>query len=139
SGHPGQLMALKSNVTGTPGKDAVVWDTYKNVPTRPCLLLVNDLLVMVSDSGVVTGLDAKTGKQHWNERLNGTYSASPVYAAGLIYLCNDAGKTTVIRAAAEYEVVATSDLDAGFMASPALVGDTLILRTKTHLYAIGAK
>lgn len=139
SGHPGQVMALKSNVTGTPGKDAVAWDFDKNVPTRPSLLLVNDLLFMVSDGGVVTCLDAKTGKERWTERLNGQYTASPVVAAGLIYLCNEAGKTTVIRASADYEVVATNDLEAGCMASPALVGDTLILRTKTHLYAIGAK
>jgi outer membrane protein assembly factor BamB len=139
SGHPAQLMALKSGVTGTPGKDAVVWETDKGVPTRPSLLLVNDLLFMVSDQGVVSCLDAKTGKQRWQERLNGQYTASPVTAAGLIYLCNEAGKTTVIRASAEYEVVATNDLDAGCMASPALVGDTLLLRTKTHLYAIGAK
>jgi len=139
SGHPGQVMALKSNVSGTPGKDAVAWETDKNVPSRPSLLLANDLLVMVSDGGVVTCLDAKTGKQKWTERLNGQYSASPVVAGGFIYLCNEAGKSTVIRAAGEFEAVATNTLDAGCMASPALVGDTLILRTKTHLYAIGAK
>ncbi|HEX4607405.1 MAG TPA: PQQ-binding-like beta-propeller repeat protein [Urbifossiella sp.] len=139
SGYPAQLMALKQTATGTVGKDAVAWDTDKGVPTRPSLLLVKDLLVMVSDGGVVSCLDAKTGKQHWTERLNGQYTASPVSAAGLIYLPNEGGKTTVIRAAADYEVVGTNDLDAGCMASPALVGNTLLLRTKTHLYAIGAK
>ena len=139
SGYPTQLMAVKSEVKGMVGKEAVAWETDKGVPTKPSLLLVKDLLVMVSDGGVVTCLDAKTGRQHWSERLNGSYSASPVCAGGLVYLCNEGGKTTVIRAAAEYEVVGTSDLDAGCMASPALAGDTLILRTKTHLYAIGAK
>ncbi|MBN9522468.1 PQQ-binding-like beta-propeller repeat protein [bacterium] len=139
SGHPAQLMALKQTASGTVGKDAVAWETDKGVPTRPSLLLVKDNLFMVSDGGVVTCLDAKTGKQHWTERLNGQYTASPVCAAGLIYLCNEAGKTTVIRASTDYEVVATNDLDAGFMASPAVVGDTLILRTKTHLYAIAGR
>jgi outer membrane protein assembly factor BamB len=139
SGHPAQLMAVKSGATGMVGKDAVVWETDKAVPSRPSLLLVKDLLFMVSDGGVVSCLDAKTGKQRWSERLNGQYTASPVYAAGLIYLPNEGGKTTVIRASAEYEVVATNDLDAGCMASPAVVGDTLLLRTKTHLYAIGER
>jgi outer membrane protein assembly factor BamB len=140
SGHPAQLMAVKSGVTGMVGKDAVVWDTDKNVPTKPSLLLVKDLLFMVSDGGVVSCLDAKSGKVHWAERpLPSSYSASPVYAAGLIYLPSEAGKTAVVRASAEYEVVSVNELPAGCMASPALVGDTLILRTKTHLYAIGSK
>ena len=139
SGYPGQLMALKSAVTGTPGKDAVAWETDKNVPSRPSLLLVKDLLFMVSDGGVATCLDAKTGKQKWSERLNGQYTASPVSAAGLIYFSNETGKSTVIKAAAEYEVVAENTLEAGCMASPAVVGETLVLRTKTHLYAIAEK
>jgi outer membrane protein assembly factor BamB len=139
SGYPAQLMALKQTAAGMVGRNAVAWETDKGVPTRPSLMLVNDLLVMVSDSGVVTCLDAKTGKSHWTERLNGQYTASPVCANGLLYFPNEGGKTTVLRASTDYEVVSVNDLDAGCMASPAVVGDTLILRTKTHLYAIGAR
>jgi outer membrane protein assembly factor BamB len=76
---------------------------------------------------------------NWTERLNGEFTASPVYADGNIYLSNQTGKTIVVKAAAEYEPVATNELDAGCMASPAVSGDALLLRTKTHLYCIGKK
>ncbi|MDB5312416.1 MAG: outer rane biosis protein BamB [Gemmataceae bacterium] len=139
SGHPSQLMALKEGVSGMVPKDAVAWETDKGVPTRPSLLVQGDLLFMVSDGGVVSCLDAKTGKPFWSERLNGEYTASPVLVGGHIYLPNQTGKTTVIKAAREYEPVAANELDAGCMASPAVAGDALILRTKTHLYSIGKK
>jgi len=139
SGHPSQLMALKQGVSGTVPKDAVAWETDKGVPTRPSLLLAGDLLFMVNDGGVVSCLDAKTGKPYWSERLNGQYTASPVLAGGLIYFPNEIGKTTVLKAAKEFETVAVNELDAGCMASPAVAGDALLLRTKTHLYSLGTK
>lgn len=140
SGHPAQLMAVKeTGATGAVSKDAVAWETDKAVPSRPSLLVSGDLLFMVSDGGVVSCLDAKTGKPHWSERLGGQYTASPVLAGGHIYLPNEIGKTTVLKASKDYEVVAVNTLDAGCMASPAVTGDTLLLRTKTHLYAIGKK
>jgi hypothetical protein len=139
SGHPSQLMAVKETVGGAVPKEAVVWETDKGVPTRPSLLLVGDLLFMVSDGGVMTCLDAKTGKSYRTERLNGQYTASPVYAAGHIYLANEGGKTMVVKAGKDLEVVATNELKDGCMASPAVSGDALILRTKTSLYSIGAK
>jgi len=139
SGHPSQLMALKQGVSGAVQKDAVAWETDKGVPTRPSLLLAGDLLFMVNDGGVVSCLDAKTGKPYWSERLNGQYTASPVLAGGLIYFPNEIGKTTVLKAAKEFETVAVNELDAGCMASPAVAGDALLLRTKTHLYSLGTK
>ena len=76
--------------------DAVKWQTNKSVPTRPSLVLDGGLLYMVSDSGFASCLDAATGKVHWNERLDGEFSASPVLAGGRIYCCNQSGKTFVL-------------------------------------------
>jgi outer membrane protein assembly factor BamB len=139
TGYPAQLVAIKQGVTGAVPKDAIVWDTDKGVPTRPSLLVVRDLLFMVSDGGVVTCLEAKSGNPVWSERLNGEFSASPVFAAGRIYLANQTGKTFVIDASRNYNVEAVNELDAGCMASPAILEDGLFLRTKTHLYHIIAK
>ena len=139
SGHSKQLLAVKETLSGAVSKDVVVWRADKGVPTRPSLILHNDLLYMVSDEGIASCLDAQTGKVQWSERLNGGFSASPILAGEHLYMPNQTGKTLVLKTGRVYEPVATNTLDAGCMASPAVAGDDLILRTKTHLYSIGAK
>ncbi|MBB03362.1 MAG: quinonprotein alcohol dehydrogenase, partial [Planctomyces sp.] len=78
----------------------------------------------------------RTGEVKWQERISGQYSASPLFANGLIYLFNAEGLTTVIKPGDSYEVVAENRLDEGFMASPAVKGNSLFLRTEGHLYRI---
>jgi hypothetical protein len=73
----------------------------------------------------------------WRERIPGKYSASPLLADGRIYFCSQEGRTTVVADAPEYRELATNELDGMLMASPAVVGDDLILRTDAHLYRIG--
>jgi outer membrane protein assembly factor BamB len=114
----------------------VVWKTKRNVPKKPSLLLVGDLLVAVDDGGVTSCLDAKTGVEIWRERVGGNYSASPVSAEGRIYSFSEEGKATVIEAGRQFKVLAENKLDDGFMASPAISGRSLILRTRTYLYRI---
>ncbi|AWM36279.1 outer membrane biogenesis protein BamB [Gemmata obscuriglobus] len=140
SGSSGKLFALKPDVLkGEVPKDAVAWQVAKGVSVRPSPIVVGNLLFMAADNGVATCLDAVSGKLHWTERLDGEFSASPVYANGNVYFCNQIGKTFVVKAAASYELLAENRLDGGFMASPAIAWDELFLRTKTHLYAIGKK
>lgn len=140
SGSSGKLYAVKTeSLTGETPAEATAWSTNKNVSLRPSLLLVNDLLFMVSDNGIATGLDAKTGSVLWSERLDGEYSASPLYADGKIYVANQVGKTFVIEADRTFSPVGEGKLDAGCMASPVAAGDSLFVRTKTHLYCIGKK
>jgi outer membrane protein assembly factor BamB len=71
------------------------------------------------------------------ERLSGEFSASPVFAAGRVYFCGQDGRTHVVAADRTYRVESVNKLDGSFMASPAIVGDDMILRTRTHLYCIG--
>jgi outer membrane protein assembly factor BamB len=94
------------------------------------------VFTMVNDSGIASCVEAKTGQVVWHERIGGQYSASPVYADGRIYCPSQEGKTTVLRPGRRCEVLAVNRLDDGFMASPAVVGGALVLRTKTHLYRI---
>lgn len=119
--------------------DHVAWRYTRSssVPAKPSLLHVDGHLYFTSDSGAVTCLDADTGQERWKGRIDGEYSASPIYADGRLYFFNQSGTATVVAADPnEFEVLATNELDEGFMGSPAVVSDSLILRTKTHLYRI---
>ena len=114
----------------------VVWKFGRGVPNKPSLLLLGDVIYMINDGGIVTSVDAKTGQEVWRSRLLGSYSASPVAADGRIYFFSEDGKATVIEAGREFKVLSENTLESGFMASPAIDGRALYLRTKTHLYRI---
>lgn len=105
----------------------------------PTPILVEQLLFMVSDKGVATCLDAVTGKQQWQKRLGGEFSASPILADGRLYFCNHAGQVFVLAPKAEFELLATNELPDGIMATPAAVGNQLIFRTKTGLLRIDGR
>ena len=117
----------------------IAWKVTTNVPNRPSPLLVGDLLFMVhQDTGVVSCLEATTGKLVWRERLPGTgnHSASPIYAEGRLYFFNENGHCPVIEAGRQFKVLAENKLDAGFMASPAVADHAMFVRSKTHLYRL---
>jgi outer membrane protein assembly factor BamB len=140
SGHTAKLLAVKP--AGVSGKEPPVeWSHSKGVPTRPSLLLIDDLLFMVNDNGIASCVEAKSGEQHWEERLKGkaACSASPIYADGHIYVASQDGPTFVIEPGKKFKLLGTNALDAGCMASPAAVGKSLFLRTRTHLYCIEEK
>jgi outer membrane protein assembly factor BamB len=130
------LVAVRPDGTGDVTDTHIEWSTNKSVPKRPSQLLVGDLFFMIDDKGVVSCLEAATGDIVWQKRISGAYWASPLYADGRIYCFSQDGETPVIAAKREFELLAENKLDAGFNASPAVVGDSLILRTKTHLYRI---
>ena len=91
---------------------------------------------MIADGGVASCVEAKSGKVLWSARIGGNYSASPVTDGKRIFFFSEEGKTTVIAAKPEYNVLAINQLEDGFMASPAVHKQTFILRTKSHLYRI---
>jgi outer membrane protein assembly factor BamB len=136
SGFPtGQLLAIRLGEKRDASPE-IVWKVTRGVPSKPSVLLVGDLLFMVNDTGITSSIEAKTGTSVWTSRVEGTYSASPIGAAGRVYFFNEDGKTTVIEAGRTFKVLSENLLNEGFMASPAMVGDALILRTRTHLYRI---
>ena len=131
-----ELMAIRADGSGDVTDTNIVWKTVKNVPRTPSILLVDDLLFTINDAGTVMCLEASTGEEVWSQRIQGDYAASLLYADGRIYCFNRDGKTTVLKAARKYELLATNTLDSGFMASAAVSGNAFFLRTKTHLYRI---
>jgi len=142
----GQVLAIRPGKKGevidvaAPESPAtqlqVVWKAKRNAPKKPSLLLVGDLLFAIDDNGVATCWEAKTGTVVWNERIGGNYSASPLAAEGRIYFFSEEGKITVIAADREFKKLAENQLEDGFMASPAVAGKALFLRTRTHLYRV---
>jgi outer membrane protein assembly factor BamB len=102
----------------------------------PSPLLVGELLFLLGDGGVMTCLEARTGKEVWQERLGGEYVASPVGAGDRVYCFSQDGRGVVLKAGHTFEVLARNKLDAGCMASPAIADGALFLRTRTHLYRI---
>lgn len=131
-----EYLAVRMDSRGTIPDTNVVWRTTRSAPRLPSPVIVDDLLYLLADSGVVRCVEAMTGEEAWQERIGGEYYASLLYADGNIYAFNQDGKATVLKPGRKFEVVATNMLAAGFMASPAVDGKALILRTKTHLYRI---
>lgn len=132
---PNPLIAVTATGEGDISKN-IVWRSNKAVPKRPSQILLGDLLFMINDGGVASCLDAKTSTEIWAKRLSGEYWASPLYADGLIYCFSQKGEIPVFKASREFELVAENKLDDGFIASPAVAGKALILRSKTNLYRI---
>ncbi len=135
TGWSGPLQAIRLDPSGA-APPTVVWTVTRGVPRKLSVLLVGDLIYMVSDNGILTCIEAKTGGTVWTSRLPGEYSASPIAAAGRVYFFNEDGQTSVIEAARAFKLVAENHLDDGFMASAAVAGSSLVLRTVKHLYRI---
>jgi len=131
-----ELWGVRVDGQGDVTDSHIAWKYDTMVAKTASPILVDSLLYMVSDDGMVTCLESATGKQVWRNRIGGNYAASPLYADGRIYFFNQQGKTTVLKPGNTCEILATNTLDTGFMASPAVSGKALFLRTKTHLYRI---
>jgi len=109
----------------------------KFLPNCPSPLIYQGVMYLVKDGGILTALDPKTGRILKQGRLAGaldTYYASPVGAAGKVFLLSQQGKATVIKAGADWEILAVNDLDDETFATPAILDDKLYLRTRGMLY-----
>jgi putative membrane-bound dehydrogenase-like protein len=133
-----RMLAVKPDGSGDVTKTHVAWKFGKSTPTRPSQTVVGDHLYMVSDTGIFGAIDVRTGQQAWSERRTGRHSASLVESGGRLYAFDEDGGAVVFAATPEgFRLVAENKLAAGCMASPAVVGDDLVVRTKTHLYRLG--
>jgi hypothetical protein len=123
----------QGNVTQT----HVLWQHQEGASYVPSPVAWGSYFFLVSDTGLATCHEAKTGKQMWKERLGSHHSASPVAAGGYLYFPDDAGATYVVKAGPAFELVAKNELKEECYASPALSRGSLFLRTVKHLYCIG--
>lgn len=130
------IYAIRPDGKGDVTKTHVAWERQRGAPLNPSPLLVGNELYTVSDGGVAQCLDAETGEQHWEQRLSGNFSASPLFADGKIYFLNETGECTVIEPGLEYQELAVNVLPGRTLASPATSDGAIFLRTDTHLYRI---
>lgn len=133
------LIAVRPDGTGDVTKTHVAWTLGRGAPLTPSPLLVGDELYVVSDGGVVSCLDARSGTIHWQERFGGTYSASPIFADGRIYFLSEQGVAIVAAPGKELRRLAANALDGSTLASMAVAGGSIIVRTDRHLYRIAAQ
>ena len=135
-----RLADAKGDITGTP---AVIWSLDRDTPYVPSPLLYDGILYFLkTNNGLLTALDAKTGQPHYQaQRVEGIPNvfASPVGAAGRVYIPGREGATAVLRHGPKLEVIAVNELSDGFDASPALVDGELYLRGYRFLYCIAAQ
>lgn len=133
-----EIWAIRPGGQGVVNDTNVVWRLKKKVPTRSSPVLVDGRLYMVSDAGIVSCVDAKTGKEIFSGRIasghDAGYSASPLAANGVVYFFNEAGHETAIAIGDQFKILAEGDLDSGVMGCPAVSGDSLYVRTRTSLY-----
>jgi outer membrane protein assembly factor BamB len=133
-----RLAGANGDITGTAN---VVWTLDRDTPYVPSPLLYDGVLyILKTNNGLLSAFDAKTGKPHYQlQRLEKAPNvfASPIGAAGRVYIAGRDGTTVVLRHGPSFEILAENALDDGFDASPAAVGTELYLRGYRYLYAIG--
>jgi len=132
-----EVIAIRPDGQGDVTDTRIAWKLTKGAPKTPSMLLVGDELYFVSDSGIASCVDAKTGRVHWSERVGGNYSASPLFADGRIYLQNEEGIGVVLTAGKTFQQLATNALGERSLASYAVTDGALFIRTQAHLYRIG--
>jgi outer membrane protein assembly factor BamB len=136
--HQPALMAVRPDGSGDVTRTHVAWTVQRGVPFTPSPLVVGDELYMVSDGGIASCLDAKSGDVRWQQRLVGNFSASPLYADGRIYFPGENGVTTVIAPGTTFRKLAANTLDGSLLASMAVEDSSFIIRSDKHLYRIGS-
>ena len=130
------LLAVRPDGTGDVTRSHVAWTLSRGAPLTPSPIAVGDALYLVSDNGIASCLDARTGGVRWQQRLGHAYSASPVFADGRLYFMDEEGRTTVLAPGTNATPLAVNALDGGTLASMAVSGRAFFIRTVTHLYRI---
>jgi outer membrane protein assembly factor BamB len=142
SGEFGAISIRPAVARGQLSGGAVAWRFQKNLPYIPAPLVYRDIYYMVRDGGIVTSLDAATGrllKEGRSREAMGEYFASPVAADGKVFLASGEGKVTVLKAGGEWEVLAVNDLAEEIHATPALSEGRIYVRTRGTLYCFASR
>jgi outer membrane protein assembly factor BamB len=139
SGRNGPIMAIRPGGSGDVTETHVAWRRDRGGPYIPTGLFCRNRLYILNDAGVLTCYDAATGDEVWKGRLRGTFTASLVAADDRIYAVDERGVVYVI-AADQFKILAQNDMQGRVLATPAIAGGDLFLRTESYLYCIaGAK
>jgi len=136
-GMKGPLFAVKAGGAGDVNKTHVSWKYAGATPDAASPVVARGLVFLATNNGVAICVDARDGQEIWKQRLTDGFRATPLVAGSRIYFFGKDGKTFIVEAARKYTLVGRGDLGDDVMASPAVAGNDLILRTRSHLYRIG--
>lgn len=132
------VLAIKVNAESKGDVTAtnLAWRIDKAAPHNPSMAVMGDEIYFVADNGILTCADAKTGEVHYSERCTGPISASLLAADGKIYLQDEKGLGVVIKPGKTFQVLASNDLGERSLASYAVIGSDLLIRTEGNLYRV---
>jgi outer membrane protein assembly factor BamB len=130
------LLAVRLGGTGDVTGTHVAWQSSRGAPLTPSPVLAGEELYFVTDTGVASCVDARTGRLLWQQRLHGNFSASPVVADGRVYFQSEEGETTVLALGPAFRRLAVNALDGAMLASLAVSDGAIFIRTGTDLYRI---
>jgi outer membrane protein assembly factor BamB len=130
------LLAVRPDGAGDVTGSHVAWSTSSQVSHNPSFIAAGDELYLVSDGGVATCFDARSGRRHWRERLGGNFSASPVLAGGKLYFLSEEGECTVLAAGKSFRRLARNEIGERTLASPAVAAGAIFIRGAEHLFRI---
>jgi outer membrane protein assembly factor BamB len=141
-GYPAGGRPIYAVRQGGAGELAPAWRAPNGSPYTGTPLVYEGILYVCTDNGILSAYDVKTGARIYRSRVSpgaGGFSASPVAAAGRLYLAGEDGDIFVVRAGRAFELLATNPMGEICMATPAISGDMLIVRTQGHLVGIAAR
>ncbi|MFM7159521.1 MAG: PQQ-binding-like beta-propeller repeat protein, partial [Planctomycetaceae bacterium] len=133
-----ELMAVRLGGKGDITESHVAWRLKRGAPSTPSPVLVGEELFFVSDNGIASCINAKTGETHWTERLGGNFSASPIHVNDRILMLNENGLATWLAVGRKFEILGTNELPGRTLATPAFSRGAMYLRTDELLYKIAA-
>jgi outer membrane protein assembly factor BamB len=134
-----RLVAVRAPRKGGVKKPKVAYNVSQSPPLVPSCLIKDDLLFLWTDSGIVSCLDAATGKRHWRERVGGNYYCSPVWIDGRLYCTSKEGDVVVVAADKTFKLLAKNPLGEKSFAIPAVAHGVMYQRTQTKLFSLGGK
>lgn len=130
------LYAIKVDGKGDVTTTHIAWKIEKAAPHNPSMAVIGDELYFVADNGILSCVDAKSGQVHYSERCTGPISASLLAADGKLYLQDEKGLGVVVKPGKQFQILAQNDLAERSLASYAVIGSDLLIRTEGNLYRI---
>ena len=130
------LMAVNPDGQGEISNSNIKWKIKTPILQLSTPVIKEGLIYNVDSKSILMCLDAESGETIWSQRLKGKYNSSPIYAGGYIYFSSTQGKTTIIKTGKELEIVAENSLEGEIWTTPAIVGNSLLIRTSDYLHRI---
>ena len=135
----GPYYAIRPGGRGDVNATHVRWQVETGAPYISSLIHAGGLLFMANDAGIVTCVDPKDGSKLWQERTGGIFSASPVAGDGRLYFMSETGEAFVFAPDRTPRMLARNEVGGRIVASPAISGGRIFIRTDDHLIAVGAR